>query len=149
MMRALKIAAVLFLVFVVAPLVYSAFDPYIVWYFADYHARLTVDGKPAPGRVHRDRSGRAIFVTRSDGEKPRTYLIELPSQTSGHVLSCGSWVAPRFPAFAIGDVNPPCWIFSFPGDPNPPPVHLPANFVSGANFVEFTAYDGKRTRATW
>ena len=61
MKKALKIVAVLFFVFVVGPIVYSAFDPYIVWYFADYHARLTVDGKPAPGRVHRVRSGRSLF----------------------------------------------------------------------------------------
>jgi hypothetical protein len=149
MKGALKIAAVLFLVFVVAPIVYSAFDPYIIWYFADYHARLTVDGKPALGPVHRDHSGRAIFVTRTDADRPRTYLIELPGQTSGHVMSCGSWVAPKFPAFAIGDLNPRCWIFTFPGDPNPPPVHPHTNLVTGPNFVEFTAYDGKRTRATW
>ena len=149
MKRAVKIGAVLFLVFVVVPLVYSSFDPYMTWYFADYHSRLTVDGKAASGRVHRDHSGLSLFVTRTDGQRSATYLIEFPGDTRAHVLSCGKWVAPRFPAFAIGDVNPPCWTFTYPGNPNPPPAHPATNLVSGSNFAEFTAYDGKRVRATW
>ena len=149
MKKALKILVVLFLVFIVGPIVYSAFDPYIAWYFADYHAHLTVDGKAARGWVHRDRGGRSLFVTRCDGEKPRTYLIELPSQASAHALSCGGWVAPRFPVFATGDLSPPCWTLSSSGGPNPTAVHPPTNLVTGHNFVEFTAYDGKRVRATW
>lgn len=149
MKKAIKLIAVLFLIFVVAPVVYSAFDHYTTWYFTDFQARLAVDGKPAGGRIHRDRHGRSVFVTRTDVGRTVTYLIAIPGNTPGYGSFCRDWVAPRFPAFSIGDLNPPCWTFTSPGDPNPPPVHPPTNLVTGPNFVEFTAYDGKRVRATW
>ena len=130
-------------------IVYSALDPYFTWYFRDFHSQIIVDGKPSQGRVHRDHSGGSLFVTRTDVHEAMTYMIIIAPETRGHVWSCGDWVAPRFPIFGIGDVNPPCWIFSNPSDAKPEPVHPPSNLVTGSNFVEFTAYDGRRVRASW
>jgi len=149
MKKALKIASVLFLLFVVAPMVYSVFDPYIIWYFLDFHSHILVDGKPTHGRVHRAHDGNSLFVTLPEGDKAITYMVLVPREGGGHVRSCGDWVAPRFPVDGSGDLNPPCWSIRVAENPSPGPAALPRNLVVGRNFVEFIANDGKRVRATW
>ena len=149
MRRTLKIVAILVVVFLVAPIAYSTFSGYTIWYFAASHSRLTADGRPAHGRVHRGNGGQTVFVTRTDGEKATTYLVQIPHGARGTVWSCGKWVAPRFPAFPIGDLNPACWTFKVAEEPDTGPIIPPRRLATGPNFVEFTADDGSRVRATW
>jgi hypothetical protein len=76
-------------------------------------------------------------------------LIWVPHDRQGIVWSCGNWTAPRFPAFPIGDVNPPCWTFPATEAPSPKSILPVRNLVAGPGSVEFTADDGSRIRASW
>src|SRR5262249_48628161 len=119
------------------------------WYYLDFHSQVLVDGKPTHGRVHRDRDGKSLFVTRTEGDKSITYMVILPRESGGYVRSCGDWVAPRFPFVASGDLNPLCWTVRVAESPSPGPTTPPRTLFVGRNLVEFTANDGSRVRATW
>ncbi len=149
MRRGLKIAAISILVFLGITITLSIFSPYTVWYLVVPNARLMVNGRPAQGWLHRGHHGESLFLTRRDRGKAESYMIWIPHDRQGGVLSCGHWTAPRLPAFPIGDVNPPCWIVVASEDPSPKPSLPPRNLVAGINFVEFTADDGSRLRASW
>lgn len=129
----------------------AIFEP--VWYFIVPSARLTVDGGPSEGWLHvrRDDRGKIMFVTRRSGGKAESYMIVLEKGRQGRAWPCGDWTAPHFPLFPIGDVNPPCTFFTVagqePAQPKPKPVNR--ELRSGPDYVEFTADDGKRIRASW
>jgi len=131
----------------------EAFWGHGTWYFIVPNARLTVDGRPSEGWLHvrtYDR-GRVMFVTRRSDGKVESYLTTLEKGEKGYVWPCGDWTAPDFPFFPIGDVNPPCTFFTVaeeePSQPKPKAVNRELRV--GPGFVEFTADDGKRVRASW
>ena len=149
MRRGLKIAAISILVLFGILLTREIFSPYTAWYFIVPSARLTVDGSPQQGWVHRGNHWENLFVTRRKAGNVESYLIMLPRNRQGSVSSCESWTAPRFPVFPIGDVNPPCWRYYAAEDPTPRFNPPPRGLASGEHFVEFTADDGSRIRGSW
>jgi len=123
--RGLKTAAILILVLLGILITVDIFSPYAAWYFVVPSARLTVDGRPDQGWLHRGNHRESLFLTRRDRGKAESYLIWIPKDRQESVLSCGHWTAPRLPAFPIGDLNPPCWTIVASEDPTPKPS-LPA-----------------------
>jgi hypothetical protein len=145
----LKIAVISVLVLVGVVITLGVFSPYTAWYFIVPNARLTVDGRREQGWLHRGNHRETLFLTRGDKGKAESYMIWVPHDRQAIVWRCGNWAAPRFPAFPIGDVNPPCWTFSATEAPTPNPA-LPARKLAvGADFVEFIADDGSRIKASW
>lgn len=149
MRRGVKIAAISILVLLGIVITVDIFSPYTVWYFVVPSARLTVDGRPERGWVHRGKHRESLFLTRGDRGKTESYMICIPKDRQGYVLSCGHWTAPRLPAFPIGDLNPPCWTIVASEDPTPKPSLPVRNLAAGTAFVEFTADDGSRVKASW
>jgi len=145
----LKICAILLLLVFAIAIGHEIFSSYTTWYFRVPNVRLTVDGKEVQGWLHRGNHGQNMFLTRRDKVKAESYLISLPRDNQRMVWSCGDWTAPRFPVFPIGDVNPPCWTFSIGESSAPTPTPPPRNIAVGTSFVEFTADDGKRIKASW
>lgn len=142
-----KFALILLLTLVALVIAHRALSPYTAWYFRVSDARLTVNGKEVRGSLHRGNRGQTLFLTRRDKSKAESYMISIPQDRQGFVSNCGSWTAPSLIAFPIGDVNPPCWIFSDGeastlGRPN-------RNLVLGVRSIEFTADDGSRITAFW
>ncbi len=149
MKSGLKIAAISVLVLVGVVIILEVFSPYTAWYFVVPKARLTVDGRREQGWLHRGNHRETLFLTRRSKGKAESYMIWIPHDRQGIAWSCGNWTAPRFPAFSIGDVNPPCWTFSAGEAPTPKPTLPARNLAVGADFVEFTADDGSRIKASW
>jgi hypothetical protein len=147
--RALKIASLSVLIFLGVVIVCEVFSPYSTWYFVVPNARFTVDGRREKGWLHRGNHGATLFVTRRDRGKAESYMVSFPPQREGIVWSCGNWTAPRFPAFPIGDVNPPCWTFIASESRTPKPALPARNLKVGTDFVEFTADDGSRIKESW
>src|SRR5713226_1665224 len=87
--RGLKIAAISILVFLGIVITFDIFSPYTVWYFVVPDARLIVDGRPAKGWLHRGHHGESLFLTRRDRGKAESYMIWIPHDRQGGVLSCG------------------------------------------------------------
>lgn len=147
MKTAVKFALTLLLILMTLVAVHGAFSPYAAWYFRVSDARLTVDGKEVRGSVHRSNRGQTLFLTRRDKPKAESYMITIPLGRQAFVSNCGSWTAPRLIAFPIGDVNPPCWVFS---DGETSTLAGPnRNPVLGVRSIEFTADDGSRIAAFW
>jgi hypothetical protein len=149
MRRGLKTAAISILVLFGIVIIREIFSPYTAWYFVVPSARLTVDGRPEQGWLHRGSHAGNLFLTRRKGGNVESYLIMIPRDGQGSVSSCGNWAAPRLPAFPIGDVNPPCWTIHAAEDPTPKFTLPSRKLISGEHFVEFTADDGSRIRGSW
>lgn len=147
--RDLKIAAISILVFLGIVITLDIFSHYTAWYFVVPSARLTVDGRPEQVWLHRGNHRESLVLTRRDRGKAESYMIWIPHDRQGSVLSCGHWTAPRLPAFPIGDVSPPCWTIVASESPTPKPSLPTRNLAAGTNFVEFTADDGSRLKASW
>jgi hypothetical protein len=97
---------------VAAGLIYSTSHGYMQWWFRS-GGYVAVNGVRG-GYVHRNRDNSAVIIRRMDVYPNQSYLIWLGDKR--HLTHCGEWHAPRFPAFPIGDVNPPCWFFSKSAD---------------------------------
>jgi hypothetical protein len=147
--RSLKIVAISVLALFGVAIIAGIFSPYTSWYFYVPNARITVDGKKEQGWLHRGAHRETMFLTLRGRGKAESYMIPIPHNQHGFVSSCGQWTAPRFPAFPIGDVNPPCWMFVVKENPTVEPIVPAGDLVAGTNFVEFTADGGGRVRATW
>jgi hypothetical protein len=87
------------------------------------------------------------MVTRTDLSPSQSYLVGLSERPE--LIHCGRWHAPRFFAFPVGDVNPPCSIFSngrdLPEADNPKSSTL----MVGPQSVEFYTTQGKKITAFW
>ena len=139
MARLLKILALLAVAVFVARAVIVTRST-VSWFFAVNSARITVDGKQGSGWVHKGHNGRAVILTRTEGKAQHSYWIE------HGVGSCEGWTAAHFPILPLRESNGYDWTpVCFDDNPNPPE----RNFVSGTNFVEFTADNGQRVRASW
>jgi hypothetical protein len=68
-----------------------------------------------------------------------TYDLVFADGGTGHVFSCGTWVASRLPLIEMGDVNPPCFFEGSAGH----------NLTKGPRSVAFITNDGARIEAHW
>ena len=117
------------------------------WLWSGGH--VTVNGVQG-GYLHKNWSHSAVIITRTDSKKSQSYLVRISGEEfSVAMVYCGDWHAPRFPAFPIGDVNPPC--MGILDDPDPPDADRPllSTLTARPGFVEFSTMHGKKVRATW
>ena len=137
---------------VAALLIYSIYDPYIAWFCRVSRATVTIDGKLEEGWLHRETRGRAFVLTHGSGQSKESYMVTVIEKGRGAVWKCGDWIAPRFPVFSMGDVNPPCMNIviddgTMPKPRTPDPPRRDLRFGDG--FLEFTLADGRFVKATW
>lgn len=149
MRKALKITGLVVGTLLVLAVVREAFFSYTAYFIIVPGARLYADGKAISGWLHKGDKGRAFILTRGGSGKPESYWIAMPGERNGWISSCGGWAAPSFPLVAIGDVNPRCFSFVNSEDPNPTPKPLERKPLFGPRFVEFSADDGSRIKASW
>ncbi len=136
---------ILVLLLAVGSIIYSTWRGYIGWYFR-VDGQVLVNGQKTTGYLHANTDKTILLVTRTDDSRPETYLVALgPKKT---VFDCGEWHPMRFLPFPVGDVNPPCTIFTVdPAKVHDPPTN--ATLKTGRNFVEFSTSSGKKVRAQW
>jgi hypothetical protein len=143
--QALGVVLLLALLIVVASLSYSTWHGYIGWYFR-VDGQVIVNARETSGYLHANSRKTILLVTRTDDSRLETYLVSLgPTKT---VFDCGDWHPLRFLPFPVGDVNPPCAVFTV----DPAKVHDPpttGTATAGRNFVEFSTASGKRIRGQW
>lgn len=109
-------------------------------------AKVSIDGKPVVGWLHKGARGQALILTRSVSGKRESYWIRVPGKWGGWVSNCGEWFASRFPLVLIPDVNPPCVVWADRPANSNPPIRSP---IFGAQSVEFLSDDGGRLKAVW
>ena len=119
----------------------EAFFSNAVYFVMVPGAKLSADGKPAVGWLHRGGKGQLLILTRSVSGKRESYWISRPGERGGWASGCGDWKAPKSPLFVIGDVNPPCLVVTTETPSETPPKRSP---VFGPRSVEFYAGDGTR-----
>jgi hypothetical protein len=90
------------------PVIYSTVKGYTTWFWRNPHAQVFVNGQRVPGYVHQ--SKHVIIVTRGDLAKRHSYWFGLNAQSTTTSSYCGSWSAPDVFIFAVGDVDPPCFM---------------------------------------
>lgn len=127
------------------PLVYSTVHGYVTWWFLRW-AAVTVNGR-SDGFLHRRLDNSAVIITRTDMSPHQSYLVTLSGRK--FLIQCGEWSAPRFVAFPIGHVNPPCSVFSNGADDPKADNGIFTTLVVRANSVEFTTISGNRIKASW
>ena len=132
------IAISLFAVAAVA-LAYSTAKGYTSWFFRVRHPVITVNGIRSEGWLHRTRDGNGIFLTEHGSGRRVTYDLVFTESGSRYVFSCGTWVAPRWPAIPVGDLNPPCLVLGYAGH----------SLKRETNAVSFTTLDGRKLQAHW
>lgn len=127
------------------PLTYSTMKGYTQWFWRDTHARVFVNGRQISGYVHRSR--RQIIVTRRDLTPPRSYWIELKRPSTVRPRYCGSWSAPDFFVFTVGDVNLPCLGLLGPeSNSETPEAPDLTPLVNSGNQIEFRTIDFQTIR---
>lgn len=127
------------LAFAVLALTYSTSKGYTQWFFRVRHAAVMVNGMPSGGWLHRTHDGNGMFFTEHRSDRSVTYDLVFTDSGNSYVFSCGTWVAPRWPAIPVGDVNPPCFLMGSAGQ----------KLIRGINFVSFTTLDGRKLQADW
>lgn len=141
--------SVLVLVILLAiPVTYSTARGYMQWWLWS-GGHVNVNGVQG-GYLHQNWSHSAVIITRTDTKRSQSYLVRiLGEEFSGAMVYCGDWHAPRVPAFAIGDVNPPC--LGILDGPDPPDADRPivSTLTARPGLVEFSTVQGKKVRATW
>jgi hypothetical protein len=147
--RLLKVlGAVVFALFllIVFAFSYSTTHGYMMWWLPVPSGNVAVNGVRS-GYLHRNSAHSAVMVTRTDLSPSQSYLVGLSERPE--LIHCGRWHAPRFFAFPVGDVNPPCSIFSngrdLPEADNPKSSTL----MVGPQSVEFYTTQGKKITAFW
>jgi len=130
---------------IAAGLAYSTIHGYASWWFWS-NGTVTVDGS-RHGYIHVNKQHSAAIITRTDSSPPQSYLVVLSGKK--WTIHCGQWHAPRLPAFPIGDVNPPCSIFSSGGDSPTADNPVVGTLKGGPRSVEFQTMQGRRVSASW
>ena len=130
---------------VLLPMAYSTWHGYTTWWFRS-SGSVRVDGH-TNGYLHRNRDRSAIMLTRTDGTRKQSYLVRTHGR--GVIIHCGEWAAPQFPAFPIGDVNPPCSIFSSGDTDKGYDVAIGSTLSVTGNHVAFSTESGRRIEAHW
>lgn len=137
--KTMAFIAISLLAFAALTLAYSTSKGYTQWFFRVRHAAVTVNGMPSEGWLHRTRDGNGMFLTEHRSGRSATYDLVFTDSGNSYVFSCGTWVAPRWPAIPVGDVNPPCFLMGSAGH----------SLIRGINSVSFTTLDGRKLQADW
>ena len=137
--KTIAFIAISFFAFAAMALAYSTAKGYTSWFFRVRHAVVTVNGTRSEGWLHRTRDGNVMFLTEHSSGRSATYDLVFTDSGNGYGLSCGTWVAPRWPAIPVGDLNPPCFLLGSAGH----------NLTRGTNSVSFTTLDGRKLQADW
>lgn len=135
----------IFVLIVVAGLIYSTSHGYMTWWFKS-SGQVTVNGVQS-GYMHRNRENSALIITRVDLRPSQSYLVWIRGKKD--VTHCGEWHATRFPAFSIGDVNPPCSFFTKSSDTANADEAVSSTLTVRPGFVEFQTVQGKKVSASW
>lgn len=137
--KAMALIAISVLAFAFMALAYSTAKGYTSWFFRVRHPVITVDGIRSEGWLHKTRNGDTFFFTEHSQGRSVTYDLVFTASGNRYVFSCGAWVAPRWPAIPVGDVNPPCFFLGYAG----------RTLTKAANSVAFTTLDGRKLQAHW
>jgi hypothetical protein len=134
-------AVLAFLLLIVVAVAYSTMSGYTTWWVPVATGHVAVNGVRS-GYLHRTSRYSALIITRTDVSPAQSYLVGLSERPE--VIHCGRWHAPRFFPFPIGDVSPPCSVFS--GDWNLPEADNPtfATLRIPEESVEFYTMRGKK-----
>jgi hypothetical protein len=143
--KSVCVGAVAFALLIAIVLAYSTAKGYTIWWFRA-NGSVKVNGVSS-GYLHKELSGRAWIVTRTDSRPSQSYLVSLNG--SEHMIYCGDWHAPRFPVFPFGDVNPPC--VGFLTDSEIQKADLPHSSTLSVKpgVIEFSTMSGKKVTASW
>ena len=137
--KAIAFIAISLFAFAAMALAYSTAKGYTSWFVRVWHPIITVNGIRSEGWLHRTRDGNGIFLTEHNSSRSVTYDLIFTDSGNGFVLSCGAWVAPRWPAIPVGDVSPPCSFLGYAGH----------SLTRGTNSVSFTTLEGRKLQADW
>jgi hypothetical protein len=133
-----------FLVFIAFAMAYSTAKGYMTWYFR-MRGVVTVDGRKTNGYLHANTARTALMITRTDGSEPETYLLTVKDR--GTIIDCGDWHPIRFLPAPIGDLSPPCSVFTNPASIKDGPRS--SVVVTSRRSVEFSTASNKRVKAEW
>ena len=136
-------------------LIYSTATGHTTWYFrVDGH--VSVDGQLTTGYLHANTERTILLVTRTDAEKPETYLISLGK--TKEIFDCGEWHPMRFLPLPVGDLTPTCPGFGAgtsktgdlsTGNASMEDAPLGKTLAFGRRSVEFSTNRGRKVRAEW
>jgi hypothetical protein len=135
-----------FLLLIVVAVAYSTTHGYATWWLRVFNGNVAVDGVRS-GYLHRNSAHSAVIITRTDLSPAQSYLVGLSDRR--WLIYCGEWHAPRFLAFPIGDVNPPCSGFRNSSDMQTADNPVSSTLKTGPRFVEFQTVQGKKVTASW
>lgn len=129
----------------VGAVIYSTAMGYTTWCFR-MNGLVTVDGRATSGYMHTNTQRTVLLLTRTDNEKPETYLV--PIAAGKPILDCGHWHPVRFLPNPVGDLNSHC---SAADMKSTNAVDAPVNttLVQAARSVEFSTASGKKVKAVW
>lgn len=144
-LRFIGLALFTFALLFAAGLWYSTAHGYMTWWFSS-GGKVAVDGARS-GFLHVNRAHSAAIVTRTDLRPTQSYLVSLSGKK--FVIHCGDWQAPRYPAFFIGDVNPPCSVFTNGSDRSTADNAVLSTLRACPGLVEFQTERGKKVTVSW
>jgi hypothetical protein len=145
LLRLAGLGLLTFALLVAVGLWYSTAHGYMTWWFSS-RGSVAVDGVRS-GYLHSNWQHSAVIVTRTDLHPSQSYLLGLSGEK--FLIHCGDWQAPRFPAFSIGDVNPPCSFFSNGSDKPTADNAVFSTLTARPGFVQFQTVQGKKVTASW
>jgi hypothetical protein len=106
---------------------------------------VIVNGTKTGGYLHANTKRTFLFLTRTDGDQPETYLV--PLQNSDWIIDCGTWHPIRFLPVPIRDANPPCSGYDIPVGVRDAPAN--STLIRSRRSLEFITVSGKRIKAEW
>jgi hypothetical protein len=146
--KRVRVSLLVLVVLLTIPVVYSTTSGYTQWWLWS-GGHVTVNGVQG-GYLHKNWSHSAVIITRTDSKRSQSYLVRISGEEfAGAMVYCADWHAPRFFAFPIGDVNPPCMGILDDPDPSGSDRPLVHTLTARPGFVEFSTVQGKKVRATW
>jgi hypothetical protein len=146
LLKVVGVAVLVFLLLIAVAVAYSTMNGYTRWWVPVATGNVAVNGVRS-GYLHRNSRHSAVIITRTDVSPAQSYLVGFSEHPL--LIHCARWHAPRFFAFPIGDVSPPCSGFSdgwnLPEADNPKLSTLKLT----AESVEFYTMPGKKVTASW
>jgi hypothetical protein len=126
-------------------LTYSTAHGYMTWWVWS-RGSVSVRGVSS-GYLHVNWKHPMVIITRTDLHPSQSYLVWIGEKNT--LIHCGEWHAPRVPVFPIGDVNPPCSIFSNRDDMPSADDPVASTLTARPGFVKFQTVQGNRVVASW
>jgi hypothetical protein len=133
--------------FVAVPVIYSTMKGYTTWFWRNPHAQVFVNGQRVPGYVHQ--SKHVIIVTQDDLDKRHSYWFGLTGQSTTISNYCGSWSAPDFFVFVVGDAAPPCFMIQEAAYDAPESTQPTVPIIRDGTTIQFYTNDRKLIRVEY